>query len=1258
MKLSARQKKWRKRILIFLALRVIFGAIFFYVVDYRFKEIIQVAVKEKSHGTYKFDAKGIDVSIFKKNIIIKNAIFYRKDTVNTLSHYNVKIPELYFSIASFTDLIFHQKVSVDSLSIMSPIIDFHQHKRLNNKQVAANPHGVEIFLHKILNHLQVKALHINNATYIFRSRLNPSVLKISRINFTVKNFSNAENENKHFLAAEDIDVAIGKQQISFPDGIHSVDFKDLHFSGKNQYVEIDSFGFHAKAIPNRAATQIIAEKIRFKSSELSEIFSKDDLIIDTMMLQNPVFEFGRNKYKSLKPVDNSKLKHLFKEVKLKFINVENGSFLNPDSLVGDHYATKKINLKIYNFSYFPAKPKLLKVDSIKLMLNKIKFISNNGKSQLTVDELGILKNEVIFKNAVYASVHPSKYNNLSFTTPELRLKNVSINDLLNKKITAEQADLLNPVIKISSKVKVVAANDTIADFTLVFNMLHNIKSLITVKKFNIKDGSLSLKSQGKVLTQVAVQKLNISILGDKFLSSDTTLELKHAIPKLRFKVMDLKSAKIHLKLSDYRFVGTYRHNWAKSLVINLPNGTKIGARDLYWEWLDWDLYRSYKMIFVDSLKIHQFNVSLNTINAQKNQQKPLPKLHIGRVDIANFNFQQQHKNGVLRFAGENIFGQNIESKNNTLVWNNIGGVLNDINYSSNNLSVNATKAKINLKENNTIQGIDVKLSKPNKKFSVSSPLIQLKGPFTSTNFKEFNIESFVLNQPNIKFSAYDSSKVVGKIPFSIPLNVNINHFRVEQAKLHLQNITGKDTVEIVSDLSLKVNNLNAKKEGDKLISIKSTELDINKLNFSKSDMVFSAPLLFKSNNTLVEKHNYGIEISSEIELNTTNLNFNYVKDSTAIKLSKASFNITDKSFNYENKSPFNWDRILYKTSIKDADFCYSGKKSTIGFDHLQWNPQLKKLKMFHFNFKPNLSVEETKLKNPWQADYIKGSAEMVLMQGLNISKFKTEKSIYISDVFVDSAKLSVSRDKQMPVKNNDEKLMPTKLLAGIKPVFKLNRLHVNNGSVNVHEISAITGREGVISLGNLNAELVNVGNHYSTNDSLILNGSAKLMGQSNVILKYRESYLDPLSGFKTHLQIAPIDMTTLSNISAPLAAIKINNGKADTITANWRGNKYFADGQMLLPYQNLHVALLDKQNPERSNLALFFENRLVNMLLRNNNRNPSFMFFERKKSKFVFNYWIKTLLSGFATSTGLKSNNKLKRADNKARKFYNMPIVN
>jgi hypothetical protein len=251
------------------------------------------------------------------------------------------------------------------------------------------------------------------------------------------------------------------------------------------------------------------------------------------------------------------------------------------------------------------------------------------------------------------------------------------------------------------------------------------------------------------------------------------------------------------------------------------------------------------------------------------------------------------------------------------------------------------------------------------------------------------------------------------------------------------------------------------------------------------------------------------------------------------------------------------------------------------------------------------------------------------------------------------------RDKRVPFQHGIEKLMPTKLIQSVHKPFSIDSVIVHNSAINYHEFSVITNREGTVPLHNLNAIVKNVRNIHPQHDTLIILGRVKLLNASIPKFRYQEAYGDSLASFRMAVKAAPAELPDLSKITNPLAAVDIESGKCDTMMMRVSGNKYASLGEMNFYYRDLKVNMLDKQDTMRKKLSLAFINFVANkFVIHPNNDKRSNIFFIRDQEKFVFNYWIKTMMSGVLTSVGVKSNKKYKKEYKQLKKQYTLPDHN
>jgi hypothetical protein len=156
-----------------------------------------------------------------------------------------------------------------------------------------------------------------------------------------------------------------------------------------------------------------------------------------------------------------------------------------------------------------------------------------------------------------------------------------------------------------------------------------------------------------------------------------------------------------------------------------------------------------------------------------------------------------------------------------------------------------------------------------------------------------------------------------------------------------------------------------------------------------------------------------------------------------------------------------------------------------------------------------------------------------------------------------------------------------------------------------------------------------------------------------------QAYLDTQHTFNFAFRMSPFDMQRLNPILAPLMSAKIRRGQLDTMRVNAFGHEYLAHGKMKMYYRGLRATYLN-QGDERSRtlktrLITFLANNII--LRRNNQKGVGQLYVERKLDRSVFNYWLKILLSGVISNTGVSSNRKVEQKYYRSLQKLNLPEI-
>jgi hypothetical protein len=166
-----------------------------FIVKYHIKSILKEVVRRETEETYKLDLSKISINLTKGRVMVKNANLEPADTLRFKTDYQLKITDLYFTLASWKQLLFHRTLLVDSLRInRANIIIFHSlaHKNTNTALQIGEIYGS---LKSISEKFKVRELELSNiGIRIYNRGVSSNPLVISNLNFRLENFGQKKNE--------------------------------------------------------------------------------------------------------------------------------------------------------------------------------------------------------------------------------------------------------------------------------------------------------------------------------------------------------------------------------------------------------------------------------------------------------------------------------------------------------------------------------------------------------------------------------------------------------------------------------------------------------------------------------------------------------------------------------------------------------------------------------------------------------------------------------------------------------------------------------------------------------------------------------------------------------------------------------------------------------------------------------------------------------------------------------------------------------
>ncbi len=338
-----------------------------------------------------------------------------------------------------------------------------------------------------------------------------------------------------------------------------------------------------------------------------------------------------------------------------------------------------------------------------------------------------------------------------------------------------------------------------------------------------------------------------------------------------------------------------------------------------------------------------------------------------------------------------------------------------------------------------------------------------------------------------------------------------------------------------------------------------------------------------------------------------------------------------------------------RVDLKNASYTDPQQLNTISVKDISTDLNDSILYIRGFSLEPNVSKYEYGPVKGFQTDWISLSNKEISINKIDYNRLIFDQYLQANLINVDELSVTIFRDKRLPFPENQYRAMPQQNIKNLPIGIDINQLVLNNGFVTYLEHGVKSNAPGEVFFSDLKGQLINI-----TNDSVVLQNERQLkfsaegqiMGSGLINAQVTFDMLSKNHEFRLGASIAPFDMTVFNRMLSPNVFVEVKSGYNERILMNVKGNDDYSYGEMEFYYDNLKIALLNKETETPKGFGNALGSFFANTFIINSN-NPRLMtfrkgevFFERDKSKSIFNFWSKSFLSGIVTSIGAKSNKK------------------
>jgi len=933
------------------------------------------------------------------------------------------------------------------------------------------------------------------------------------------------------------------------------------------------------------------------------------------------------------------------------------------------FHTSGDNFEAYNIRIDSSAEIPVNVGKLIFAIKNYTAVSKDGMYNMRFDSVVYDNASLSLKNF---RIDPSDINRSTakkyFSIPDFQLVNLSISELVsNKRLKADELRLNNAVMVNNYLPKPKSTEQP----QPLKNLIKTISDKIDLEKVSVTNGFVTNRSalDASKVTTVGGLQSEIS-LNDLFDASTYEL-MGYSIGRVAFDSVINRSGSITMALYNGEARGRERKVTARKLVItDSKSQAKISANDIKIKNYHFD--DDFSDIVIDSI-----SYSSALIVGDKNRKKK-PMATATNPAKKNITFRYiLAKNTVLDYvSGDSIKAEAQLNKLEIreLVFDssrhvNMESLFIDgdgLSYSAPGLNARTGPFRIADAKPSTIDDIEFEKIKNRDTIKASLNNLALVPMINKTLKNKYPVFGEVkLNNPVIFASLNNEKNQETQTEEKKITSVDLGQLIITNGRLDIrQSRNGKSIKVRSNDVDLSVKDIRSNLANE-AIHVGQSSLTTGILDVTLNDSTRLA--IDKGNFKLALDHfTKGSGSAKEVSLKLNSLEANKLNLFAITKKGKPfelkEFNVgganliidsLDKAHILrrikENPSLFVNNVNLSKVDEKSELYAY-------GIGYLNGG---KIVTIDSFKFKPALDRDSFNSRLKFQKDHIQVSTKKISIRNFDIEKIASDSSYEVEYIEVNQPNLLIYKDKRLPFEEGIIKPLPVDMIDKIGPRIRIDSIRIYNGNLAYEEFNEKTNSIGTVFFTKMQARLRNITNHdHSKTDSLKLGATARFLDTAYVGLRYHESYTDSLSGFLLQIRIGAFGLPALNPVLKPLASAKIDNGYLDTIELKVIGREYLAHGKMKMLYRDLKLEMLNKEDQEKKTLATKAISWIANLVVRRDNiKKTGTVFTERVRERSVFNYWIKILLSGALTNSGIKKNSKQEKKYKKSVRKAHVPEI-
>jgi hypothetical protein len=314
------------------------------------------------------------------------------------------------------------------------------------------------------------------------------------------------------------------------------------------------------------------------------------------------------------------------------------------------------------------------------------------------------------------------------------------------------------------------------------------------------------------------------------------------------------------------------------------------------------------------------------------------------------------------------------------------------------------------------------------------------------------------------------------------------------------------------------------------------------------------------------------------------------------------------------------------------------------FDSISINSASSHLEIKNFRVTPTMGEDAFVNAIPVQDYRYDLSFSNIRMQNIDMPQLFDER-IIADTVLISAARIKIYCDVAIHnSKKNQVETYPLHVIEVIPFPVRVPKIILSDGFVEYKERSNITRQSGKVQFYSIYASISNVTNdknEIAINNIMTADVRAMLLNKTPLKVNWHFYLLHPNGRFNVNGSLDAMDATLFNPLTIPLGPTRINKGKLNGLEFNLNGNDQVMDGHVKMLYDDLNIAMLEKDKGANELDRKSLQSLLANFLIINSNphRNKNVRIvqphYDRSINQSIFYISWKTLFKGMRETVGI-----------------------